>query len=185
MRSAARALHLRGRSAVERDFVAVLSAEEARLTSRNAHAPHPRTLGRGCNARAPHPRTLGRGCNGGVHIRRSARCVRAHGRGLRRSRGRARARRRLGLAAPITQHYAQHRTVLPRSLSHQYRTRASRLGARARRTRSTTMGCRRKPFRAVPPIGSDSHDPHGSAHAHASVGGCPGAIQLRTSLHPA
>jgi hypothetical protein len=34
-------------------------------------------------------------------------------------------------------------------------------------------------------IGSDSHDPHGNAHALATRGGRPGAIQLRTSLHPA
>jgi hypothetical protein len=69
------------------------------------------------------------------------------------------------LAAPFTQHYAERRTVLPTSPSHQYRPRASRLGARARRTRSTTTSCRRTPFRAVLPIGSDSHDPNRNAHA--------------------
>ncbi len=144
---------------------------EARRTSRNAHAPH--------------SLTLGRRCNGGVHMRRSARCVRAHGRGLRRSRSPCASSARL--AAPITQHYAQHRdgaaavALAPSSDD----PRASRLGACAGRTRSTTTSCRRKPFWAVLPIGSDSHDPHRNAHAHASGGGRPGAIQLRTSLHPA
>jgi hypothetical protein len=62
-----------------------------------------------------------------------------------------------------------------------------------RRSHSTTQSigqrCRGRPRTsddtAVLPIGSDSHDPQRNAHAHASGGGRPGAIQLRTSLHPA
>ena len=55
--------------------------------------------------------------------------------------------------------------MLPRSPSHQYRARASRLGACARRTRAITTSCRRKPVWAVLPIRSDSHDPHRNARA--------------------
>ena len=158
MSSAARALRLPGRSAVESD-----------ASNR---------------ARACTSRTLGRRCNGGVHMRRRARCVRAHGRGLRRSRSRDRAHRWLGLQR------RSHSTTQSIGRCCRGRSRTSdepalpgsahahgALGVPRRAAGGSRSGpfSRSDPIRTIPIV----------THAHASGGGRPGAIQLRTSLHPA